>query len=271
MSRKKQAQSKRGRLDSELTRHLGKEVSAELSNLPATLKEELLDRLGLWIRLFEQCEARSDDKGVIAAKGGLKLAVEKWKRNRFPRELAEWLEGALGQGGEIEDAVRRMAGEPVGETGARKVRRIGDQHARQIRRSWQLRQPIPDASDSVIAIRGLIDWCYSVEEEIKKKYLEMEALDNGPAVILKDPNDPPVVLGKTKSLLTGAQYATVKAALDASLEGKRLSMTELDKRSGYADSRKYLAELAKLDSDWKAVIIMARKRGRGYGFNLTHT
>ena len=89
------------------------------------------------------------------------------------------------------------------------------------------------------------------------------------AVVLNGPDRPPFVLGKEKPELTSSQYDTVNALLDASLEGKKLTIPQLDHKSGHTDARKFLYELVKKDADWKAVIHLPGKKGHGgYGLNL---
>jgi hypothetical protein len=89
-------------------------------------------------------------------------------------------------------------------------------------------------------------------------------------VVLGGPDDPAFVWGKEKDPLPPAQYRTMKALVEAHGK-KRLSQDALHRAT--ADDEGNLVEdpvgalkrLRRRDADWKGVIDMAGKAGRGYG------
>jgi hypothetical protein len=75
---------------------------------------------------------------------------------------------------------------------------------------------------------------------------------------------PPVVNGYTKPLLTQAEYDILMALKQAGPRG--LSLEDLDRQSGHPEARKYLKKLAK-DRDWQSVIVFPDHFKRG-GYRL---
>jgi hypothetical protein len=91
----------------------------------------------------------------------------------------------------------------------------------------------------------------------------------GPSVILGGADDEVTVCGRRKAPLPPAQYRVVKALVEAKAEGRRLTKDQLHTQtrdeSGNCveDPIGALKRLIK-DSDWKEVVDMAKKPGRGY-------
>lgn len=83
-----------------------------------------------------------------------------------------------------------------------------------------------------------------------------------PKVLLGEPGDCPIVLGKKKRRLTKAGYDVVKAVLEAGETG--LTKDELVEKSGHGDARGVLNRLAEKDPDWRSVIQFAGHVGGGY-------
>jgi hypothetical protein len=81
-------------------------------------------------------------------------------------------------------------------------------------------------------------------------------------VELRGPAEGPIVLGKTKSKLTTAQYNVLKALLDAGEAG--LTKDGLDRNSGHGDARKIMKRLAASDPDWNAVLSFPGTPGKKY-------
>jgi hypothetical protein len=81
-------------------------------------------------------------------------------------------------------------------------------------------------------------------------------------VVLRGPNEGPLVAGKTKGTLTTPQYNVVKALLDAGEAG--LTKDELDRKSRHGDARKILKRLADSDPDWQAVLSFPGTTGKRY-------
>jgi hypothetical protein len=81
-------------------------------------------------------------------------------------------------------------------------------------------------------------------------------------VVLRDREEGPIVLGKTKRKLTNQQYNVVKALLEAGDLG--LTKDELVSKSGHEDARGILKRLADSDPDWKGVIHFAGRTGGRY-------
>ncbi len=82
------------------------------------------------------------------------------------------------------------------------------------------------------------------------------------SVELQGSGDCVLVQGKVKPPLTFAQYAVVKALLQAGEDG--LTKDQLDARSGHSDARKILKRLHDSDPDWAAVIQMPGRSGCRY-------
>jgi hypothetical protein len=85
---------------------------------------------------------------------------------------------------------------------------------------------------------------------------------HGPRVVLRDRDKGPIVLGKSKPVLTKAQYNVVKALMDAGEAG--LTKDTLVSKSGHQDARGILSRLAKRDKEWKNVIHFPGQPGGGY-------
>jgi hypothetical protein len=83
-----------------------------------------------------------------------------------------------------------------------------------------------------------------------------------PAVVLHGQGKCPVVLGKSKPVLTFAQDNVVTALLQAGEGG--LSKDELARNSGHTDALGILRRLAGKDPDWAAVIRFAGQTGGRY-------
>lgn len=76
-----------------------------------------------------------------------------------------------------------------------------------------------------------------------------------------DFNQPPVINGNTKPMLTRAEFNILTALTEAGPRG--LSMDDLYTKSGHSDGRKYLKKLAE-DVDWRSVILFPQKGRGGY-------
>ena len=81
-------------------------------------------------------------------------------------------------------------------------------------------------------------------------------------VRLYGPGEKPIVNGKSKPLLSRAQYKVVCALIQAGQDG--LTKDKLDKKSGCGDARKTMRRLADSDPDWKQVLLFPGKPGVGY-------
>lgn len=81
-------------------------------------------------------------------------------------------------------------------------------------------------------------------------------------VALYGPGTKPIVNGKSKPVLTPAQYAVVIALIEAGPDG--LTKDRFDRKSGHGDSRKIMKRLADSDPDWRAVLLLAGKTGGRY-------
>lgn len=83
------------------------------------------------------------------------------------------------------------------------------------------------------------------------------------AVELFGEEEPPVVFGKKKSILTGRRYEIVKALVD--VWPARLTSGQLKDRTEYSQPGKPLRALSDKDSDWKRAILRPPGKGDGYG------
>lgn len=81
-------------------------------------------------------------------------------------------------------------------------------------------------------------------------------------VVLRGREEGPLVLGKTKRLLTRARYDVVKTALEAPDGG--WTKDQLISKSGHEDALGVLRRLAEKDPDWAEVIHFAGQTGGGY-------
>jgi hypothetical protein len=92
-----------------------------------------------------------------------------------------------------------------------------------------------------------------------------------PPVVLGGPDDPVWVWGKEKDPLPPAEFRVLKALVEATAKGRRLSMDCLHTATKDKDGNKVedpvgaLKRLRRRDADWESVIHMAESPGRGYG------
>jgi hypothetical protein len=92
---------------------------------------------------------------------------------------------------------------------------------------------------------------------------------DAPSLVLNGLDEEVLVFGISKGLLTEPQYRVLEELLKAKAEGKRLTIDQLCRRSDVEDPRHVLIRLRDRDADWRDLIDMAGKRGRGYGLNDT--
>ncbi|MBY0461007.1 MAG: hypothetical protein K2V38_27110, partial [Gemmataceae bacterium] len=83
-----------------------------------------------------------------------------------------------------------------------------------------------------------------------------------PSVVLKGRQDEVLVNGVAKKPLNESRYKVIQALL-AVWPGS-LNKDELTTKSGSGDARGVLTRMALNDSDWRAVIVMAKEKGGGY-------
>jgi hypothetical protein len=93
-----------------------------------------------------------------------------------------------------------------------------------------------------------------------------KAIGKKSRLLLKGPDDNPVIDGQQQPLLSPREYKAVKAIVDAKALGQmRLSDPELDRKSGITDARKVLKTLANRNRSWKGILQFAGRKGLGYG------
>lgn len=80
-------------------------------------------------------------------------------------------------------------------------------------------------------------------------------------VVLRGPDQGPIVLGKEKKRLTKPRYDVIVTLLETE---RRLTKDELAQRSKHSDPLGILRRLIESDDDWKAVIDMAGQTACGY-------
>ena len=87
-------------------------------------------------------------------------------------------------------------------------------------------------------------------------------------VVLKDFDDPPIVLGKKKKLLKRSAYLVIKAMLDHAAKHPDVPMTkDVLEAEGRGSARRILKELRDSDSDWAEVIAFPLK-GHAAGYRI---
>ncbi len=207
-----------------------------------------------WVLIFVSLPGDEDDNGPepidreltpVQAARWLRLNRRPTPPGLRPASLNDDAERRAGQARLDRDWLPSTpsSSSPAGSTENRPVRHASQEPA----------SGMPDAAVPMPAAAG------PISDGSRSK---VTAPEPSPPVMLKGPNDNPIVLGKEKKRLTTARYNVVKALLGAS---RNLSKDELDKKSGHTEARKILQSLARSDPDWAEVIIWPVGPGTGYG------
>lgn len=137
------------------------------TSMPEFLRNDLVERLLPSLKLREIATVNGDHEDLQLSETMEGLARENWRLDRFPSVLAAWIGGRLAR-----DALLAAAG-AAGIDYAAEYRNA-DAHARENRRYWNLTQPMPTAAtDPLIRLRDLQDWCISLKREWKERFVSM--------------------------------------------------------------------------------------------------